>query len=179
MTPAAVRDGYGIEIEGFDDLLQKLSELEAGAGKAGRLVVDHMQAALDVLGDNIDARTPVNTGALRGSRSNEMRGTPLHLIGETSTTVAYGWPVERGRKPGGKMPPVEAIEYWVKRKGIVFTREGKPLSSRQTAWVIAVHIKVHGTDGAFMYRDGLAASIGPIDRIFDDLSDQLLKELAG
>jgi hypothetical protein len=178
VTPAGVRDGYAIELEGFDEFLKKLEELEQGSGQIGQEIVNAMQAALDVLGDNIDARTPVNNGALRGSRSSELRGTPLHLIGETGTPLAYGWPVERGRKPGGKMPPVDAIEMWVKRKGIVFQHDGQALSSRQTAWIIAASIKVHGTKGAFMYRDGLAASVGDVNRIWDDLQDRIMKELA-
>jgi hypothetical protein len=177
MTPATVRDDYAIVLDGFEEFQAALQHLGDGSGAVGREIETAMQAALDVLGQQIDARTPVNIGALQASRSSDVYGTAMQMFGVTMTPLAYGWPMERGRA-AGKMPPVDALEYWVKRKGVTFA--GK--TPRQTAWIIARAIAKGTTQhqrkgGDKMYLEGTAAARPYVERIFDDLVDRLLQGL--
>ena len=52
----------------------------------------------------------------------------------------YAGSIEYGRDPAEEMPPVDAIERWVKRKGIA---KGK--DARSTAFAIARSIQKNGT----------------------------------
>lgn len=180
---------YTIEADRFDEFAAKFAQVGDGTGKIGKMIVKAMIKALDIVGDQIDVRTPVNIGALRGSRSSDMHGTPLHLTGVITTPLAYGIVVENGRAPGGKMPPVNAILYWVKRKGLAGTfsvKTRRRLGSQATrdkedlaaAWAIARHIAKNGTKGAFMYRDGVEAARPYVEKLWDDLVDDLLTELS-
>lgn len=54
-------------------------------------------------------------------------------------SAPYAWQIEKGRMPGS-MPPVEALEKWVRRKMQVPRKE-----QRKTAWAIAMKIKKYGT----------------------------------
>ena len=180
---------YSIKLDRFDEFARRFRQVGDGTGKIGRMIVAAMEAALILVGDQIDVRTPVNIGALRGSRTSAVHGTSLHLIGEIVSPLAYGIVVEYGRLPGGRMPPVQAILYWVKRKGIAGTfsaSTGRRLGNQATrdkqdlaaAWAIARHIAVHGTVGAFMYRDGIEAARPHVEKLWDDLVNDLLIELA-
>ena len=57
--------------------------------------------------------TPVNTGFLR----NAFRSRFTDLTGTLTNTSLYAPFVHDGRSPG-RMPPISAIDFWVKRKGI-------------------------------------------------------------
>ncbi len=58
--------------------------------------------------------------------------------------VNYARFVEEGRAPGGRMPPLESIQDWVKTKGLL-GNSPEPRALRGTAWAIARHIQIHGT----------------------------------
>ena len=64
-----------------------------------------------------------------------------HLRKEIIYRALHARFIEYGTDPREKMPPVDAIERWVVRKGIA--RKGK--ASRQAAWAIAKFIQKHGT----------------------------------
>lgn len=163
---------YALEIKGWAELLKRIEELEQGSGQFGQTITNTMQAALDLLEQEIVVRTPVNTGILRGSIANAIYGKPPYIEGAVGTPISYGLPVETGRAPG-KMPPVDAIEYWVKRKGI--TEQGQ---ERQVAFAIARAIGRRGTRGAYMFRDGFEAARPRIETLFDDLSGKIVEALA-
>jgi len=65
-----------------------------------------------------------------------------HLRKEVIYRALHARFVEFGTDPREKMPPVDAIERWVVRKGLA--RKGK--ASRQTAWAIAKYIQKYGTE---------------------------------
>jgi len=57
-------------------------------------------------------RPPVNTGAHRAQwRVGHVPGGATYY-----NMAAYAGVLDKGRRPGGRMPPVDAIEKWVKRK---------------------------------------------------------------
>ncbi len=132
-----------------------------------------MGEALAVLEGEIVGRTPVNTGFLRQSFGSTQRRTPMGIEGEVRSIATYAAPVEFGRLPG-KMPPVDAIEYWVRRKlGITGDRE-----ARSAAYVIARAIGRKGTKPAYMVRDGLQAATPYIEKLFGDAVDRIIKRLS-
>lgn len=133
----------------------------------------YMRISVDVLEAQIAARTPVGaTGNLRSATATEIRGARLNITGEVTNPVLYAEPVERGRRPG-KMPPVDAIEYWVIRKGIAAPGP----ESRATAWLIARAIGAHGTKGAHMFEEGLNASEPSILSLWRGLPGEIVREL--
>ena len=125
-----------------------------------------MKEALDVLHAEITGRTPVNTGALRQSIQPVIRGRAPSFVGEVGTPLVYGWPVERGRKPG-KMPPIDAIELWVNRK---LGLEGS--EARGVAYLIARTIGRRGTRGEAMFFRGTEASRTRVDQIWSNVPDR-------
>jgi hypothetical protein len=110
-------------------------------------------------------RTPVGvTEALRGSIAGEVRyGQTADrgvLLGGVGTPMAYGAVVEHGRKPGGKMPPIDALELWVRRKvwmdgGDGGRRRPTVQQARGIAFAIARKIAREGTEGVHMFEEAL------------------------
>ena len=120
---------------------------------------------------------PVNTGVLRESIYDEIAGLRVSLGGVDLEGVVSSSDyepkvnaVEFGRKPG-KMPPVEAIALWVKRKGIAGS---KRVEQRRMAWAIAIKIKRVGTKGAFMFTKAFEASQSYIIKVMDAAVDRIL-----
>jgi len=141
-------------------------------------------------------RTPVNTGVLRESIYDEITGLRVNIGGVDLEGIVSSSDyepkvnaVEFGRKPG-KMPPVEAIALWVRRKGLAgaykvtagktgrHTRIGKREQQRREdwslAWAIAIKIKRAGTKGAFMFTKAFEASQSYIVKVMDAAVDRIL-----
>lgn len=159
-----------------------LADLNAFTSDLSRLIPTALEEfeqalneALPVLEGEIFSRTPDGaTGDARQSIGYDLgERTPLMAEGEVFMTEPYGPPLEFGRQPG-KMPPVDAIEYWVRRKlGIMDDRE-----ARSTAYVIARAIGRRGTVGRFMFQLGLSAAEPYILKLFDAAVDRMLQRLA-
>lgn len=64
-----------------------------------------------------DARlqAPQDTRRLAGSITPHISGTYPTLVGEVGPSVRYGIVMERGRRAGARMPPVNALIPWVRR----------------------------------------------------------------
>lgn len=117
--------------------------------------------------------TPTSgAGTLRdsiGALPVEISSTSVR--GEVGTTNTYAQPVETGAKP--HMPPVEPIAEWVRRKlGIKDEAEAKSV-----AFAIARKIAKSGSKGAFMFREGLAASQAQILEILGDGVERALARI--
>jgi len=140
--------------------------------------------------------TPVNTGVLRESIYDDILGVKADISGVNLEGIVSSSDyepkvnaVEFGRKPG-KMPPVEAIALWVRRKGLAgayrvtagktgrHTRIGKREQQRKEdwslAWAIAIKIKRAGTKGAFMFTKAFEASQSYIVKTMDAAVDRIL-----
>jgi hypothetical protein len=163
----------------LSELRKFLDQTEGAERVAEREATRTMQASLSAIEEQVVARTPVNTGALRGATATELfRGTGLNMRGMVLNPLVYGMPVEYGRK-AGKMPPPAAIQYWVQRKGITFTDDqGKIISAEATAWLIARAIGARGTKGAFMFKRGFEAAEPHVLAAWDSLLSRIVKELA-
>ncbi|HEY4722441.1 MAG TPA: hypothetical protein VII92_11370 [Anaerolineae bacterium] len=152
--------------------------------------------ALGYTAAQVVERVPVNTGVLRESIYDEITGLRVSISGIDLEGVVSSSDyepkvnaVEFGRKPG-KMPPVEAIALWVRRKGLAGTykvaaskigrhaRTGKREQQRKEdwslAWAIAKKIKRVGTKGAFMFTKAFEASQTYIVKVMDAAVDRIL-----
>ena len=167
----------------FDELIAPLVQSAQGEGPMADTIEAGMWAAVDTLAQAIVMETPVNTGILSGaiSQAKEVTfGNSVWMGVVSDGGIAYGLPVEFGRKPG-RQPPIEPLEFWIKRKGIQWSRKLKsgrtvPMTTNQMAWALAIHIAAHGTKGAFMFREGLRIATPAIDKIFQSTMDDIAQK---
>lgn len=135
-----------------------------------------MDVSLRIFETTVAYWTPVNFGTLRQSIQGTKTITPTSVDGLVTTNLAYGLPVERGRDPG-RMPPVDAIELWVIRKGIAAAPE-----SRGVAFAIAKAIakgttKFQQQGGARMFEQGFEQGQPLVDKQIEAMLDRLSKRL--
>ena len=89
----------------------------------------------------------------------------------------YADVIEYGRKPGAKMPPVSAIEKWIRIKPLKLrNRQGEFIKSTESAiksaaFAIAKSIGENGIEGINYYQDA-------INDTWEDYSEQLLTAYA-
>ena len=81
--------------------------------------------------------------------------------------------LENGTKP--HFPPIDAIENWVKVKGLVpTTTNGRKVpSTRQLAYLIAREISINGTEA----RHGLQTTLDNADDIISMMVDAIVTQL--
>ena len=161
------------------DLIIDLSEVYAFAAELASVqpivnaeVLDAMDASLNIWQQYAAAFTPVGvTGDARRSIDNVIHGQPPNFHGETVMGVAYGLPLERGRKPG-KWPPRDAIALWVRRKLGVPEKEVDSV-----AFLIQRAIGQRGTKGAAMFYQAYEKGYRPIMRIWEEVPGRVLAQL--
>lgn len=101
-------------------------------------------------------------------------------IGETGAEIlqeSYGDQLEFGRKPG-KQPPSEAIEQWIRDKGIAARLE-KDISVSSLAYLIARKIGREGWNREQHGGTQLISSVATperIQRIIDKIGESQLNE---
>ena len=89
----------------------------------------------------------------------------------------YADVIEYGRKPGAKMPPVSAIEKWIRIKPLKLrNRQGEFIKSTESAiksaaFAIAKSIGENGIEGISYYQDA-------INDTWPDYSEQLFQAYA-
>jgi len=149
-----------------DDVRHIVSGLEGLDADLSSRLDTGMHQATSIYETAVAGFTPVNSGALRGSITTAVTGTLANVHGEVVTDIIYGWPVEEGRKPG-KMPPIDAIQLWVKRKLGIGGDE-----SRRVAFVIARAIARRGTKGAFMFKQGFEQATPTVVALFRRIVDE-------
>lgn len=87
--------------------------------------------------------------------------------------VDYWEYIEYGRRPG-KMPPISAIENWIRVKPIIpDSRIGKVPDTRQLAFLIARKI---GEEGTREYHD-LENTLAAADPLIEEIKDEIIKEI--
>ncbi len=95
----------------------------------------------------IQGNTPVGAGPSHLRSSFQITNATIKgqlVQGDVSTSLAHGLPIEMGRTPGSKMPPIDPVEFWVRRV------LGITKNSRGVAFVIARSIAEKG----FKKKDG-------------------------
>lgn len=94
-----------------------------------------MTESLAYLQQQVQERVPVNTGITRAGIFTTIRGSPLEMRGIVASPHEHMPVLEFGRKPGGRMPPVDVIERWAYLK----------LGQAGLGFVIARSIAMKGT----------------------------------
>ena len=125
----------------------------------------------------VKERTPVGVGGgggLRGSISaREVERVGDNVIGVVGTSLRHAVPVELGRRPGRRQPPLDPLADWA-----VQVLGTPPAKARGVAFAIARKIARRGTEGAGMFREGLAATRRHVERILGRGAERVVDELA-
>lgn len=137
--------------------------------------------SLATLRGTIVAKTPANTGLLRGSIVTTMNGTVADAVeGSVGSPLIYASVVELGRRPGMRPPPFAAILLWVQQRGRsvgtavtgqfrigskrrIGTRATGQSEDERAAWAIRAAIARRGIPGTFMFTQ-TARTAPPIVR---------------
>ena len=93
------------------------------------------------------------------------------VIGVVGTSLNYAEPVEMGTRP--HMPPVEALEDWVKAKLGVEDDQ-----VQRVAYAVARKIAVSGTPAAGMFHRGLNAMRAAIALRFEAARNRIVERLS-
>ncbi|MDA8137922.1 MAG: hypothetical protein M0036_04640 [Desulfobacteraceae bacterium] len=124
----------------------------------------------------VKGRTPQGVmgaqGGLLGSIQPEVRNVRNGVIGIIGTANPYGLVVEKGRRPGQKPPPADALVRWIEVKMGVSTEDAKKIS-HPVRWKIAKK----GTAGAHMFEKTLEEDWAEFQTIFDRYGVTLSREL--
>lgn len=146
----------------------------------GREMTTAMDAGLQFLKGQIKVRTPVNEGKLEGSINHQIISPFPNLAGLVGSPLPYSIVVEKGRRPGQRMPPVDALAIWAIRVLKVSRDE-----SERVGWALAKHIAKHGFSpegqvgpkGARMFEEGLKASELEIQKLFDNAIARSVRQM--
>ncbi len=128
-----------------------------------------VREAVALLEREAKIRTPIGaTEVARGSIGSEVRrgvsfGRGIRIRGLIGSPQRHVDVLERGRRPGARRPPAEALELWVRRKlGIRDIQEAK-----RVAFVIARSIGRKGTKAVEMFKEAAEDNLDAVTRIFD------------
>lgn len=130
----------------------------------------------------VKERTPQGVfgaqGGLLASIEPEVRETSQGVIGLIATPHVYGLAVEKGRKPGGKMPPggkgskSRPLLRWVTVKMGVTGKEAD-----RVEFLVRRKIARKGTKGAFMFERTLDEDWPEFQNIFERYGVKIGREL--
>lgn len=108
-----------ITVEGMEHLLRMTDDQALlGPAMTGALT----RSVIDIEGGQ-KRLAPVDRARLRGAITHQVDGSPLPkfaragVIGGGGTLGTYAEVMDQGRRPGSRMPPIAAIEGWLRRKG--------------------------------------------------------------
>lgn len=138
-----------------------------------------MYEAVGLLEGKVKAYTPQGVfgergGGLRASIHGEVqgKGTPL-LKGIVATNnVAYGEVVEKGRRPGMKMPPEGKLIRWMEVKLGLDSETAK-----KREFLLRRKIGKKGFPGARMFERALDENMDKLQAVFDHYGFNIAKEL--
>lgn len=149
--------------------------------KPDEIVRNNMRAAMHEavqLGvRRVKGRTPQGVtgaqGGLLGSIQGEVREPAGEIIGIIGTPSKYGLVVEKGRKPGGKMPPKGVLRRWVEVKMGASGKEADRIE-----FLVRRKIARKGTKAAAMFEQTMAEDLDKFQNIFERYGVRLTKELS-
>lgn len=105
--------------------------------KATAAMKKGMSKGVKVIANQVKAESPVDTGRLRASVTDEVREMSGEIVGVVGGNVDYAPYVENGTAP--HWPPVAALAKWGDRHGI-------------PAFLVARAIAKNGTKPRFMFK---------------------------
>ena len=125
---------------------------------------------------DVNEKTPKGVGGaagLAGSIHGEVVSYGASLAGVVGTPLEYGEVVEMGRRPGKRMPPVEALIPWV--RSILGITEEK--EQRGVAFVIARKISIEGFEGAHMFGETWEKDKRWVQEMLYTIRDRVVKRV--
>jgi hypothetical protein len=155
-------DGLILNID-VSDLEEVTDDLDAYPMFVNQELTVAMEASLQLAEGQIAARTPVNFGPLRSSIDYSIISPFPNLVGRIGSPLPYAIVMEEGRRPGARMPPVDAIKLWVVRKLKV-----PPQEADSVAFLVARSIARKGIEGRHMFAEGLEAAEPHIRQLFNN-----------
>jgi hypothetical protein len=139
--------------------------------------------SIKVFGSKVVERAQRNLGATRNVRGKRRRAVASGTLKENLTYIVkqengkttlyftakgkakkYAMYVEYGRRPNKRMPPVEAIEKWMKQKPVRVRRNGRivkqtPEVIQKTAFAIAKKIGRDGIPAVNYYKEAIQDTV--------------------
>lgn len=134
-----------------------------------------MQASLLLIEADARQGAAHDTGRLAGSITNQITGVGLNLEGRVGPSVRYGGNVEYGRRPGAKMPPVDALMGWVSRHPMPGSRR----SRRSQAFALARSIARRGIRARPFLRPAYTKNRRAIRGLFERAGARVAASLRG
>ena len=125
--------GYTVRIVGLEALRRKLAP-----ALWERAVANLLRDAATLAEREARGQAPKDTSALARGITSEAKPTTARVY----TTLAYARVMEEGRKPGGRMPPPDALRGWMRRHGM----------ANVAPFVLARAIARRGIKGRFFMR---------------------------
>lgn len=151
-----------IRIDGLDDALNALQD-EIIVGSARKLLT---RTGITVQG-KARKKAPIDRGGLRDSIVYEVDTAHFPRFVKVGSNLEYARATELGRPPG-KMPPVDALEAWARRKGM---GEG-------AGWPLALKIMQSGIPARPYLQPALDESIPQIQRFVKQMAKDIEQEAA-
>lgn len=147
--------------------------------------------AVLLLDREVTVRTPIGvTEAARGSIVHQVE--PLgrgDVIGRVGSPLPHVQVLDRGRRPGAKMPPPDELELWVRRKfrievprkrgGGVRRRAPTVDEAASIAWLIARAIGHRGLKPHEMFSKAIAENESNLSRIFGGVGLEITRDFSG
>ena len=149
-----------VEIDGLNDLIR---DIRKAGGDAEPLVTAALTNSSTHVQQEVRGRAPHAFGTLQRSVLPEVH----YPTAEVTVQEAYGRDVEEGTGP--HTPPSDAIERWIRKKGI----------PSKALWPIIKTIEKRGTKAQPFFKPGWEASQGYIDDQFQKVMDRMLSVLMG
>lgn len=149
-----------VKIEGLPELIR---DIKKAGGDAEPLVTAALTNSTTHAQGEIRSRAPHAFGTLQRSVLAEVN----YPEGQVEAQESYAPDVEYGTT--GHTPPADAIERWIKKKGI----------PSKALWPIIKTIEKRGTRAQPFFGPGWEASQGFINNQFDRVMDKLMSALMG
>ena len=149
-----------VEVVGLNELIR---DIKKAGGDAEPLVTAALTNSTTHVQQEVRQRAPHAFGTLQRSVLPEVR----YPVGEVSVQESYGRDVEEGTGP--HTPPSDAIERWIKKKGL----------PNSALWPIIKTIEKRGTKAQPFFKPGWEASQEYINSQFERVLDKLISALMG
>ncbi len=147
------------QVSGLEKLKKRL-----GPGVLNKALERGIAEASEISQEKAEGFVPRDTGAIANDLTTEVRGLEATIF----STLPHARLVEYGRKPGGKLPPPDALEGWATRHGF---------RSRGTSvFVLARSIAQRGIKGRFFMRRAGRATKRALPRIFKRVASEMERE---
>ncbi len=153
---------FTVDVDGLERIKKRL-----GPRVLNKALERGIAEASEISQEKAEGFAPRDTGAIANSLTAEVRGLEA-VIGSPLPQARF---VEYGRKPGGKLPPPDALEGWASRHGFS-ARRGT------TLFVLARSIAQRGKKGRFFMRRAGRATKRALPRIMKRVASDIERDFA-